>query len=157
LQASVESWRLATLILVIVPWALVGGLVAALFVGGGTLSLGELAGLFALFGIAVHNCIALIRRYRTLEDQEGETFGSELVLRGSRERVAPIVMTTVVTGLVLLPFAVAGNIAGLELAHPTAIVVLFGLVTSTLLNLFVVPALYLRYGRARAEPDASSL
>jgi Cu/Ag efflux pump CusA len=156
LQAAVESWRLAGLILVVVPWALMGGLLAAFLAGGSTISLGELAGLLMLFGIAMHNCISLIRRYQQLED-EGETFGPELVLRGSRERVAPIVMTAVVTGLALLPFAVFGNVAGLEVGHPMAVVVLAGLVTATVLNLIVIPAVYLRYGGSRPEPDAASL
>lgn len=150
LQAAVESWRLAGLILVVVPWALMGGLLAAFLVGGSTISLGELAGLLTLFGIAMHNFISLIRRYQQLED-EGETFGPELVLRGSRERVAPIVMTAVVTGLALLPFAVFGNVAGLEVGHPMAVVVLAGLVTTTVLNLLVVPAVYLRFRESRPE------
>jgi CzcA family heavy metal efflux pump len=156
LQAAVESWRLAALILAIVPWALAGGVLAAFIAGGGAITLGELAGLLTLFGIAMHNCIALFRHYQHLEG-EGEPFGPELVLRGSRERVAPIAMTAVVTGLALLPFAVAGAIAGLEVVHSTAIVVLFGLVTSTMLTLFVMPALYLRSGGSRPKPDASSL
>ena len=154
LQAAFESWRLAGLILVVVPLALSGGVLAAFLVGGGVLSLGELAGLVTLLGIATRNCITLIRHYQHLE-QQGEPFGLELVLRGSRERVAPVVMTAVVTGLALAPFAIAGNIAGHELAHPMAIVVLCGLVTTTLLNLFVIPALYLRYGGLKVEPGSS--
>ena len=78
------------------------------------------------------------------------------IVGGSRERVAPVVMTAVTAGLALLPFAFAGNIAGLELVHPMAVVVAAGLITSAVLNLFVVPALYLRYGGARPEPDAPS-
>ncbi len=156
LQAAVQSWRLAGLIFVIVPWALAGGVLAAFIAGGGEISLGEIAGLLLLFGIAMHNCIALIRHYQQLE-QEGEPFGPELVLRGSRERVAPIVITVVATGLALLPFAVGGNIAGLELGHPMAVVVLAGLVSATVLNLFVIPAVYMRHGGARPEPEASNL
>jgi Cu/Ag efflux pump CusA len=141
LQAAIGSWRLAALILVIAPWGLMGGVVAALIAGGGVLSLGELVALFALFGLAVHNCVALVRHYQHLEE-EGEVFGPELVARGSRERVGPIVMTALVTGLAMAPFAFAGRISGLELVHPMAVVSLAGLVTSTLLNLFIVPALY---------------
>jgi Cu/Ag efflux pump CusA len=156
LQASFDSWRLAALILVIVPWALAGGVLAAFLAGGGVISLGELAGLVTILGIAVRNCIMLIRHYQHLEEED-ETFGPRLVLRGSRERVAPIVTTACATGLVLVPFAIAGDIPGHELAHPMAVVILAGLVTSTVLNLFVIPALYLRYGGARPEPDTSSL
>ena len=151
LQASVDSWRLAGLLLVIVPWALAGGVLAASIASSGVITLGELAGLLMLFGIAMHSCIALFRHYQRLEE-EGERFGPELVLRGSRERVAPIVMTAVVTGLALAPFAVAGNAAGRELVHPLSIVVLVGLVTSTLLNLFVMPVVYLRFGSSSERP-----
>jgi CzcA family heavy metal efflux pump len=156
LQAAVQGWRLAGLILVIVPWALAGGVLAAVLVGGGEISLGALLGLLLLFGLAMHNCIATIRHYQQLE-QEGEPFGPELVLRGSRERVAPIVMTAIVTGLALLPFAIAGNTAGLELGHPAAVVVLAGLVSATVLNLFVMPAVYMRNGGTKLEPDTATL
>jgi Cu/Ag efflux pump CusA len=155
LQASFESWRLATLILVIVPWALAGGVLAAFVAGGGVISLGEFVGLVTILGIAVRNCIMLIRHYQHLEEKEGETFGPGLVLRGSREQVAPIVMTALTTGLALVPFVLFGDIAGHELARPMAIVVLSGLVTSTVLNLFVMPALYLRFGSS-PEPVTSS-
>lgn len=151
LQAALESWRLAGLILVVAPWAPVGGVLAAFLTGGGTVTLGELAGLLALFGIAVHNALALFRHYQRLEES-GEPVGPGLVLRGSRDRVGPIVMTAIVTGLALLPSAIGGNVAGLEQAHPLAIVVLFGLVTSTVLSLFAMPVLYARLGR---HPEGS--
>jgi CzcA family heavy metal efflux pump len=146
LQAAFESWRLAALILVIVPWALAGGVLAAFVAGGGVISLGALAGLLTILGIATRNCIMLIRHYQHLEEEEGETFGLGLVLRGARERVAPIVVTAFTTGLAIVPFVLFGDIAGHEIARPMAIVVLSGLVTSTVLNLFVMPALYLRFG-----------
>jgi Cu/Ag efflux pump CusA len=82
------------------------------------------------------------------EREEGEEFGPGLVLRGAKERLAPILMTASATGLALVPLAVAGSIAGHEIEHPMAIVILGGLVTSTLLNLFVLPSLYLRFGRS---------
>jgi Cu/Ag efflux pump CusA len=156
LQASVDSWRLASLISVCVPWALMGGVLAAFLAGYGVISLGELVGLFTLFGIAMHNSVALIRHYQYLEREGGGTFSPELVLHGSRERVGSIVMTAVATGLAVAPFAFAGRIAGLELAHPMGIVILTGLVTSTLLNLFVIPAVYLRFGVPRPEPGPAS-
>jgi Cu/Ag efflux pump CusA len=156
LQAAFESWRLAALILAIVPWALAGGVLAAFVAGGGVMSLGELAGLVTILGIAVRNGIMLIRHYQHLEEKEGETFGLGLVLRGSREQVAPIMMTAAITGLVLVPFVLFGDIAGHEIARPMAIVVLSGLVTSTVLNLFVMPALYLRFGGSSLEPGTSS-
>ncbi len=157
LQAAFESWRLATLFFLTLPMALVGGVLAALFAGG-TISLGSLVGFFTVFGIAARNGILLINHYQHLEQVEGETFGPALVLRGARERLAPILMTAGATGLALVPLAVAGDLPGHEIEHPMAIVILGGLVTSTLLNLFVVPALYLRFGRSRrsAPPIAAS-
>ena len=80
---------------------------------------------------------------------KAKPLGLELVLRGARERIAPIMMTALTTGLALVPLVIAGNIPGHEIEHPMAIVILGGLVTSTLLNLFIVPALYLRFGKGR--------
>ncbi|HEY7562995.1 MAG TPA: efflux RND transporter permease subunit [Gaiellaceae bacterium] len=146
LQATFKSWRLAMLSFLTLPMALVGGALAA-FIGGGVISLGSLVGFFTVLGIAARNGILLINHFQHLEQYEGETFGPRLVLRGARERLSPIVMTTLATGLAVVPLVAGGNIPGHEIEHPLAVVVLGGLVTSTLLNLFVVPALYLRFGR----------
>jgi CzcA family heavy metal efflux pump len=151
LQAAFGSWRLASLTLLTLPLALVGGELAGL-IGGGTFSLGALAGLMMVFGIAARNGIALIRHYQHLENHEGEAFGPGLFLRGAQERFAPILVTAAATGLSLLPFVFLGTGPGFEIVHPMAVVVLGGLVTSTLLSLFVVPALYSRYG-SKAEPS----
>jgi Cu/Ag efflux pump CusA len=145
LQAAFSSWRLAALVFFTVPMALVGGLLVVL-AGGGDFSLGAAFGLFTVGGIAVRNAVTLVRRLQELRRDEGEPLGPELVLRGVRERFAPIVMTAAATALALAPFAIAGDIAGNEVAHSTAAVVLGGLVTSTLLTLFVVPAMYLHFG-----------
>ena len=149
LQIAFGSWRLATLFFLTLPLALVGGALAA-FASGGTISLGSLVGFLTVFGIAARNGILLINHYQHLEQHEGETFGPGLVVRGALERLSPILMTALATGLALVPLAVAGDIPGHEIEHPMAIVILGGLVTSTFANLFVVPALYLRFGRARA-------
>jgi Cu/Ag efflux pump CusA len=155
LQASFGSLRLALLLFLTLPMALVGG-VLAVWMGGGVLSLGSLIGFLTVFGIAARNGILMISHFQHLEREEGEAFGPELVLRGAKERLAPILMTAGATGLALVPLAVAGSIAGHEIEHPMAIVILGGLVTSTLLNLFVLPSLYLRFGKpersAEAEP-----
>ena len=148
LQVSFRSWRLATMSFLTLPMALVGGVLAA-FIGGGVLSLGSLVGFFTVFGIAARNGILMINHFQHLEQHEGETFGRELVLRGARERLAPILMTTLAAGLAILPLVVAGDRPGHEIEHPLAVVVLGGLFTSTLLNLFVVPSLYLRFGKRR--------
>jgi Cu/Ag efflux pump CusA len=148
LQAAFGNWRLATITFITLPATIVGGLLAA-FLSRGFLSLGTLIGLLVILGIATRNSIILISHYRVLEDQEGEPFGLGLILRGSRERVAPTLMTALTTGLVLLPFVLFGNIPGLEIVYPMAIAILGGLVTSTLFNLLALPGLYLRFGASR--------
>ncbi|MGQ0668672.1 MAG: efflux RND transporter permease subunit [Actinomycetota bacterium] len=145
LQAAFTSWGLAILVFVTLPLALVGGVLATL-AAGGTIGLGSFAGFVAVLGIAARNGVLLIRRYQQLEHREGQPFGDELVLRGTRERLAPILTTAVATALALAPFVFAGDVAGLEIARPMAIVMSGGLVTSTLLALLVVPSLYLRHG-----------
>jgi CzcA family heavy metal efflux pump len=153
LQASFRRWRLAVLTFLTLPMALVGGVLAA-WIGGGIISLGSLVGFFTVFGIAARNGILLINHWQHLEDQEGMEFGPALVLRGARERLSPILMTTLATGLALVPLIVLGERPGHEIEHPLAVVVVGGLVTSTLLNLFVLPSLYLRFGRSRRERRA---
>jgi Cu/Ag efflux pump CusA len=148
LQLSFGSGRLAVLSFLTLPSALVGGLLAA-SISGGIISLGSLVGFFTVFGIAARNGILLINHYQHLERYEGATFGLDLALRGARERLSPILMTALATGLALVPLVIAGDIPGHEIEHPMAVVILGGLVTSTLLNLFVVPAIYLRFGKER--------
>ncbi|HEX6605994.1 MAG TPA: efflux RND transporter permease subunit, partial [Chloroflexia bacterium] len=152
LQLSFGSWRLATLSFLTLPSALVGGLLAA-FAAGGIISLGSLVGFFTVFGIAARNGILMINHYQHLERYEGETFGMGLVLRGARERLAPILMTALATGLALVPLVIAGEIPGHEIEYPMAVVILGGLVTSTVLNLFIIPAIYLLFGRDK-NPSA---
>ena len=149
LYTSFESWRLALLTFSTLPWALVGGLLAAFFTNGGILSLGSFVGLLTILGIATRNGIMMIAHFQHLEEAEGEPFGPALVLRGARERIAPILMTALTTGLALVPLVIRGNIPGHEIEHPMAMVILGGLLTSTMLNLFVVPSLYLRFGKRR--------
>ncbi len=149
LRIALGGWRLATMSFLSLPVALVGGVLAAYFVGDGVLSLGSLVGFLTILGIVARNGIMLISHYQHLEQQEGEAFGPGLILRGARERLAPILMTALATGLALIPLIIAGNIPGHEIEHPMAIVILGGLVTSTLVNLFIVPALYLQFGKTR--------
>jgi Cu/Ag efflux pump CusA len=151
LQAAFGSWRLASLVFFTIPVALVGGL-AVVLADGGDFSLGAAFGVFAVGTIAVRNAILLISHLQQLDRRKGETLGLELVVRGVRERFAPIVMTAVATALALAPFAIAGGVAGNEITHATAVVVLGGLVTSTLLSLFLIPALYLHFGHGAREP-----
>ncbi len=147
-----KRFRLAVLTFVTLPTALVGGAVAAYWYGG-IISLGSLVGFFTVLGIVARNGIMLISHYQHLEQEEGVPFGPGLVIQGAKERLAPIMMTALTTGLALVPLLMAGNIAGQEIEYPMAIVIMGGLVTSTLLNLFVVPSLYLFLGKSRKEKE----
>ena len=137
--------RLTALVFLTLPFALVGAIAAA-FLTGGVLSLGSMVGLVTVVGIAARNGIMLVSHYRHMQIEEGVPFGRELVMRGAEERLAPILMTALATGLALVPIALSGDKAGHEIEHPMAVVILGGLVTSTLLNLFLLPPLYLRFG-----------
>lgn len=148
------------LVLANVPFALVGGVLAIYLAGRfsadgqATLSLGTLVGFVTLFGITMRNSIMMISHFDHLVTQEGMTWGLEAALRGAGERLIPILMTALVTGLGLLPLALGSGAAGREIEGPMAVVILGGLVTSTLLNLLVLPTLALRYGRfGGAEQD----
>jgi Cu/Ag efflux pump CusA len=126
----------------------IGGVLAA-GLGGGVLSLGSLVGFVTVLGIAARNGILLVSHYRHLEKEEGQAFGLALVLRGSEERLVPILMTAATAAFALLPLVLKGNVPGNEIERPMALVILGGLVTSTLLNLFLLPALYARFGRKK--------
>ncbi len=153
LQAAFGSWRLAALAFFTLPSALLGGVLAA-FAAGRMIPFASFVGLLAVFGIAIRSIIMLIKHYQHLEQHEDKPFGLDLVLQGTRERFAPILMIALAVGLALMPLVISGSIPGQEIASPMAIVILGGLVTSTLLNLFVVPSLYLRFG-ARSHARAS--
>jgi CzcA family heavy metal efflux pump len=156
LQVAFGSWRLAAVLFFTLPMALVGGLLAA-YAGIGEISLGALIGFYTVMGIAARNGIMMITHFQHLERHEGEPFGPALVMRGARERLSPILMTALATGLALLPLVLSGDKPGQEIEHPMAIVILGGLATSTLLNLFVVPVLYLRFGRGAVRHEAERL
>jgi Cu/Ag efflux pump CusA len=153
LQAAFASWRLAGLTFVALPMALAGGLLAAL-IAGGDVTLGSVAGFVAVLGLATRGAVVLVRHYQRLQ-REGEEFGPDLVIRGTRERLVPILTSALAAAVAFIPFAVSGGSAGLEIVGPMSAVILGGLVTSTLLNLVVIPAAYLRFGFV-AEPDTSA-
>src|SRR5215218_1542287 len=150
-QAVFRSWRLAGLAFLTLPVALVGGVLAAL-IDGATLSLGSLIAFLALLGIAARNGATQIDRFQQLRLDGTQAFGPELVRRGALDRFAPTLTVALATAAVVLPFVIMGDIAGLEIVNPMAIVMLGGLITSTLLSLFVLPVLYLRFG-AGAQPE----
>lgn len=152
LYADFKSIRLTLLVFVTFLFALVGG-VAGAFASGGVLSLGSLIGFVTVLGIAARNGIMLVSHYRHLETEEGQPFDMKLILRGAEERLAPILMTASVTGLALVPIVAGGVKPGQEIEFPMAAVILGGLVTSTLLNLFLLPALYWRFGKQPSPPQ----
>ncbi len=153
LVSSYGSWRLGFLSFLTLPMALVGGALAARL-SDGVISLGSLVGFFTVLGIVARNGIMLITHCQHLETVEGEPFGPDLVLRGATERLVPIMMTVLTSGLALVPLILAGERPGTEIEYPMALVILGGLVTATLLNLFVVPSLYLRFARRKAPKPA---
>ena len=142
------SSRLAFLVIAGLPFALIGGVFSAV-VSGGVLSLGSLIGFVTVLGVAARNSIMLISHYKHLQTEEGQSFGIDLIIRGAKERLAPILMTALTTALALLPIVIGGNRPGQEIEHPMALVILGGLVSSTLLNLLVMPVLYWKYGKVR--------
>ncbi|HVW87776.1 MAG TPA: efflux RND transporter permease subunit [Bryobacteraceae bacterium] len=142
------SVRNMLLVLANLPFALVGGVVAVMLTGN-NLSVGSLVGFVTLFGITMRNSIMMISHFEHLVQQEGETWGLSAAIRGASERLTPVLMTAIVTALGLLPLAI-GRGAGREIEGPMALVILGGLGTSTILNLLVLPALALRFGRFRS-------
>jgi Cu/Ag efflux pump CusA len=128
------------------PLALIGGVVGV-FLSGGILNVATLIGFITLFGIATRNGIMLVSHIQHLMQEEGVVDLREAVERGARERLVPILMTAMAAGLALIPLALGSGQSGSEIQTPMAIVILCGLTTSTLLNMFVVPTLYLRFGR----------
>ena len=138
LYVDFRSWQVVGLMILTLPLALLGGVVGVHFAGG-VISLGSLVGFVTVLGIAARNAIMLVSHYRYLEHYEGEPWGTSLFLRGAEERLSPILMTVLTTGLALLPLVVSGKLPGQEIEYPMAWVILFGLLSATLVNLFVLP------------------
>jgi Cu/Ag efflux pump CusA len=136
--------RDALLVMLNLPLALIGG-VAGVLLSGGVLNVASMIGFIALFGIATRNGIMLVSHIQHLREKEGVTDFREAVERGARERLIPILMTALSSGLALIPLALAAGKAGSEIQTPMAVVILCGLASSTLLNMVVVPTMYLRY------------
>ncbi|MEW6732335.1 MAG: efflux RND transporter permease subunit [Acidobacteriota bacterium] len=149
LYIALKSTRSALLVMANLPLALIGGVVMV-FVSGGTLSVASLVGFITLFGIATRNGIMLISHYMHLMKEEGIGF-RDAIVQGSMERLSPILMTALVTGIGLIPLALGKGEPGKEIQQPMAVVILGGIVTSTFLNMIVIPALYLKYGRAEVQ------
>lgn len=153
LQACFRSWRLAMITFLAIPVSLTGGMLAA-FVSGSVISLGSIIGSLAVLGIAARNNALLISHYQRLEGREGVPFGLELVIRGAWELLSSILASSAAIVAAMLAIVVFGRIPGLEIVQPMAIVIIGGLVASTLLTLFVMPALYLLIGsESERQPE----
>ena len=152
LQAIFGRWRLAALLFAALPLGLVGSAVAVR-IDGGTVELGSLVGFLTVFGIAVRNGVILLRRFQSLERDDGVEFGPGLVVAGARERFAPTLLTALAVGLFFAPFAFLGDLPGHEIVNPMGGVIVGGLLTATVVTLFLLPALYLRFGAGQAEVE----
>ena len=151
LSVVTQNWRNLLLVLANLPFALVGG-VLAVFATGGVLTLGGMVGFITLFGISLRNSILMIAHYEHRVEVEGRQWGLEAAIAGAADRLTPILMTSIVTGLGILPLAIGMNEPGREIQGPMAIVILGGLLTSMVLNLLVLPTLALRFGRFERPP-----
>jgi Cu/Ag efflux pump CusA len=150
LQAALGSWRLALLSMLSVPLTVLGCLIAVA-IGGGEFTLGSLLGIAGAMALSARNGILLVRHFHHLEHAQGEPFGESLVSRGIRERFMPIAASAMALLVFFLPFIVMGNTAGLEIVHPMAVAAAGGILTSTLITLVLLPALYRQFG-AGASP-----
>lgn len=149
LYAEFRSFRTAFLVMVNLPLAFIGGIIAV-YLTSKVISVASLVGFITLFGIATRNGILLVSHYQHLMEYEGKDL-LEAVVQGSKERLRPVIMTALAAGLALVPFAIAADKPGNEILSPLAIVILGGLLSSTVLNMVVLPALYLKFGRQK-EP-----
>ena len=156
LSVITRNWRNLLIMMANLPFALVGGVVAALL-SGAVLSLGTLVGFVTLFGITLRNTMMMVSHYQHLVEVDGLPWSPETAVRGAGDRLAAVLMTTLVTGLGLLPLAVGMNAPGREIEGPMALVILGGLITSAALNLLILPALAARFGAFAAVPAAADL
>ena len=154
LYVAFGQLRDAALVMLNLPLALIGGVVGV-YASGGVLSVASIIGFITLFGVATRNGIMMISHMHHLVEEEGVRSPLEAVRRGAIERLAPILMTAIASGLGLLPLALAGGEAGSEIQTPMAIVILYGLVSATALNMLLIPALYLRFGSLEGRVAAA--
>ncbi len=147
---ALGDWRSSLQVMINIPLALIGA-IWALHMSGGVFSIATLVGFISLVGITSRNGIMMISHYLHLMREEGEGFTEEMIIRGSLERLVPVMMTALTAGLSLIPFVLAADAPGKEILHPLAVVVLGGILTSTLLDQVVTPALFYKFGKPAAD------
>ena len=150
LYAHFRSWRIVLQVMLNIPLALVGS-VAAVWLTGGTFSVATLVGFITLTGIASRNGIMMISHYLHLMEHEGEQFDKQMIVRGSLERLVPVLMTALVAALALIPLTLDPQAAGKEILYPVATVILGGLLSSTLLDMVVTPTVFWMWGKKAVE------
>ena len=149
LFAHFKSVFVSLQVMLNIPMAFIGG-VFAILMSGGSISIASLVAFVTLCGIASRNGIMMISHYLHLMQHEGEGFTREMVVRGSLERLVPVLMTALTAILALIPLVLAGGDPGKEILHPVAIVIVGGLISSTLLDLFLTPTVFYHYGKKSA-------
>jgi Cu/Ag efflux pump CusA len=155
LYAHFKSAMFAVQIMLNLPMAVIGS-VAGVWLMGGTMSIATMVGFITLAGIASRNGIMMISHYLHLMREEGESFTKEMIVRGTQERLVPVLMTALTAGLALIPLIIAADEPGREILHPVAVVIFSGIFTSTLLDFIVTPLVFWRFGKKSAERLAAS-
>ena len=154
LYSHFQRVGLALQIMLTLPLSFIGA-IAAIFLTDGILSVASLVGFITLLGISARNGIMMISHYLHLMRYEGEKFGKKMIVRGTLERLVPVMMTALTTALALVPLALSRGVAGREILYPVAVVILGGLISSILLNMVVLPSLFLKFGSPASPEDAS--
>jgi Cu/Ag efflux pump CusA len=155
LFVALQSFRNMLLVFINLPFSLVGGVLAVVLTNGG-LSIGSLVGFVTLFGITLRNAIMLVSHYQYMVKQEGAEWNLDTAIRGAQERLPSILITALVTALAMLPIAMNSDSPGREIMGPMASIIIGGLISSTILNLLVLPSVMLRYGQFKADKESQS-